>query len=118
MTTEVDDYLAAVPEPARTALEDLRATIREVVPDATETISYQVPTFKYQDRPLVAYGANQSGCTFYVMSTDVFNAYKEQAKGYKSGKGSIRFEPDKPLPADLVQKIVKARISENTGRYR
>lgn len=118
MTTEVDDYLAAVPEPARAALEELRATIREIVPDATETISYQVPTFKYRDRALVAYGANQSGCTFYVMSTDVFNAYKEGAKGYKTGKGSIRFEPDKPLPKDLVEKIVRARISENVGRYR
>jgi uncharacterized protein YdhG (YjbR/CyaY superfamily) len=48
----------------------------------------------------------------------VFNAYKEGAKGYKTGKGSIRFEPDKPLPKDLVEKIVRARISENVGRYR
>ena len=118
MTTEVEDYLAAVPEPSRSALEGLRQTIREVVPDATETISYKVPTFRYQDRALVAYGATETGCTFYVMSTDVFNAFKEKVKGFKTGKGSIRFEPDKLIPPEIVQNIVKARISENTGKYR
>ena len=118
MATEVDDYLAAVPEASRAALEALRRTIREVVPDATETISYQVPTFKYQNRPLVAYGATETGCTFYLMSTDVFNAFKSQVKDFKTGKGSIRFEPDNPIPTDLVQQIVKARVSENTGKFR
>ena len=115
--TEVDEYLAAVAAPYRAALEDLRETIREVVPDATETISYKVPTFKYQNRPLVAYGATETGCTFYLMSTDVFNAFKAQVKDFKTGKGSIRFQPDNPIPTDLVQRIVKARISENTGKF-
>ena len=118
MSTEVEDYLAAVPEPSRTALESLRQTIREVVPDATETISYQVPTFKYQDRPLVAFGTTETGCTFYVMSTDVFNSFREKVKEFKTGKGSIRFQPDKLIPAEIVQNIVKARISDNTGKYR
>lgn len=118
MTTEIDDYLATVPEPSRTALEGLRQTIREVVPDATEAISFKVPTFKYQDRPLVAYGASETDCTFYLMSTDVFNAFKEKVKGFKTDKGSIRFQPDKMIPPEIVQNIVKARISENTGKYR
>ena len=118
MTTEVEEYLAAVPEPSRSALENLRQTIRDVVPDATEAISYKVPTFKYQDRPLVAYGATETGCTFYVMSTDVFNAHRSEVKEYKTGKGSIRFQPDNPIPVDLVKRIVKARIAENTGKYR
>ena len=118
MTTEVEEYLAGVPEPSRSALENLRQTIRDVVPDATEAISYKVPTFKYQDRPLVAYGATETGCTFYLMSTDVFNAFKAQVKDYKTGKGSIRFQPDSPIPSDLVTRIVKARISENTGKFR
>ena len=118
MSTEVEEYLAAVPEPSRTALETLRLTIREIVPDATEAISYQVPTFKYQGRPLVAYGATETGCTFYVMSTNVFNAFKERVKEFKTGKGSIRFQPDKLIPAEIVQNIVKARISENSGMYR
>jgi uncharacterized protein YdhG (YjbR/CyaY superfamily) len=118
MSTDVEQYLAAVPEPSRTALESLRQTIREVVPDATEAISYQVPTFKYQNRPLVAFGATETGCTFYVMSTNVFNAFKEKVKEFKTGKGSIRFQPDKLIPAEIVQNIVKARISENTGMYR
>jgi uncharacterized protein YdhG (YjbR/CyaY superfamily) len=118
MTTEVDDYLAAVPETSRAALEALRQTIKEALPESTEVISYKVPTFKYQDRPVVAYGATQTGCTFYVMSTDVFNAFKGAVKGYKTGQGSIRFEPDNPLPAELVTKIVKARVAENSIRYR
>jgi uncharacterized protein YdhG (YjbR/CyaY superfamily) len=118
MSTEVEQYLAAVPEPSRSALESLRKTIREVVPDATESISYQVPTFRYQDRPVVAFGATETGCTFYVMSTNVFNAFKEKLKEFKTGKGSIRFQPDKLIPAEIVQNIVKARISENTGMYR
>jgi uncharacterized protein YdhG (YjbR/CyaY superfamily) len=118
MSIEVEEYLAAVPEPSRTALESLRQTIREVVPDATESISYQVPTFKFQDRPLVAFGATETGCTFYVMSTNVFNAFKEKVKEFKTGKGSIRFQPDKLIPAEIVQNIVKARISENTLMYR
>ena len=118
MKSEVDEYLAGVPEPSRAALEALRQTIKDALPDYTEVISYQVPTFKYQDRPVVAYGATLTGCTFYVMSTDVFNAFKGSLTGYKTGKGSIRFEPDHPLPADLVTNIVKARVAENTGRYR
>jgi uncharacterized protein YdhG (YjbR/CyaY superfamily) len=114
---EVDDYLAGVPADARASLERLRKTIRAAAPEATEGISYQVPMFKHQGRPLVSFGAAKNHCAFYVMSPDVVSAHAAELEGYETGKGSIRFPGDKPLPAALVKKLVKARIAEiETGR--
>jgi uncharacterized protein YdhG (YjbR/CyaY superfamily) len=109
---EVDDYLAAVPEDARAALETLRKTIRAAAPEAAEVISYQVPMFKHRGRPLVSFGATKNHCAFYVMSPDVVSAHASELEGYETGKGSIRFPAGKPLPAALVKKLVKARIAE------
>lgn len=109
----VDDYLAALPDDQRSALERLRKTIKAVVPEATETISYQVPTIRYQGRQLVGFGATKDHCTFFIMSTSLMTAFKDDLKGHEVGKGSIRFQPDKPLPTDLAGKLVKARIAEN-----
>jgi uncharacterized protein YdhG (YjbR/CyaY superfamily) len=109
---DVDDYLAAVPADARAALEGLRKTIRAAAPEATEGISYQVPMFKHQGRPLVSFGAAKNHCAFYVMSPDVVSAHASELEGYETGKGSIRFPADKPLPAALVRKLVQARIEE------
>jgi uncharacterized protein YdhG (YjbR/CyaY superfamily) len=111
----VDDYLAAVPQDARAALEALRGTIRGAAPEATETISYQIPTFK-DHGPLVAFAAFENHCGFYVMSPEVMRAHAADLKGYETGKGSIRFAADKPLPAALVRKLVKARLAENKSR--
>jgi uncharacterized protein YdhG (YjbR/CyaY superfamily) len=109
---EVDDYLAAVPADARAALERLRETISAAAPEATEGISYQVPMFKHRGRPLVSFGAAKNHCAFYVMSPDVVSTHAAELEGYETGKGSIRFPADKPLPAALVKKLVKARIAE------
>lgn len=110
--TDVEDYLAAVPEEARATLEVLRRTIKAVVPEATETISYGVPMFKHQGRPLVSFGATKNHCAFYVMSPSVMEAHEDELKPYDTSKGTIRFPAGKPLPATLVKKIVKARIEE------
>ncbi len=112
---DVDTYLAAVSEEAREALSNLRNTIKSVVPNATEVISYQVPTFKYQGS-LVAYAALPKHCSFFVMSPAVMEAHKDELKSYDTSKGTIRFPADKPLPESLVKKIVKARIAENEAR--
>ncbi len=112
----VDAYLAAVRPDARTALMKLRRAIAAAAPEATEGISYQVPTFKQDGHPLVAYGASTAHCAFYVMSTGVLNAHAAELESYELGKGSIQFPPDKPLPAGLVTKLVKARIAENERR--
>lgn len=110
---DVDDYLAIVPDEARATLEKLRKTIRAAAPKATEAISYGVPTFKHQGRPLVGFGATKSHCAIYVMSPNVIRAHAAELEEYDTGKGSIRFPASKPLPAALVRRLVKARIAEN-----
>jgi uncharacterized protein YdhG (YjbR/CyaY superfamily) len=109
----VDDYLATVPKDARAALARLRADIKAAAPGATEGISYQVPVFKLDGKPLVGFGAATAHCTFYVMSTsDAMRARLAELKTYKLGGGSIQFPANKPLPAALVTRLVKARIAE------
>jgi uncharacterized protein YdhG (YjbR/CyaY superfamily) len=112
-SSDVDDYLATVPEGARATLEKLRKTIRGVVPGASEVISYRIPTFKHRGRPLVAFAAFPNHCSFFVMSPAVMEAHREDLKGYDTSTGTIRFAAGKPLPAALVRKLVKARIAEN-----
>ena len=108
----VDDYLAALPEDARAALARLRKTIKAAAPKATEVISYQIPAYKHHGL-LVGFAALKNHCTFHIMSVEVTSAHAAELKDYKLGKASIRFEADKPLPAALVTKLVKARIAEN-----
>jgi uncharacterized protein YdhG (YjbR/CyaY superfamily) len=110
----VDEYLAAVPEDARAALNKLRKTIKAAAPKATEGISYQVPVFKLDGKPLVGFGATAAHCSFYVMSTsDAMRRRLRELKGYKLGAGSIQFAAGKGLPTALVTRLVKARIAEN-----
>jgi uncharacterized protein YdhG (YjbR/CyaY superfamily) len=116
--TGVEDYLAALPEDQRAALEKLRETIRTAAPEATETISYQMPTFKLRGRVLVYYAAFKDHCSLFPASEAVMEALGEELKPYFSGKGTLRFTPDKPIPVAIVKKIVKARIEENAARGR
>ena len=109
---DVDAYLAAAPEEARAALAKLRKTIKAAAPKATEVISYQIPAYKHHGL-LVGFAASAGLCTFHIMSVKVTRAHAAELKGYKLGKASIRYAPDKPLPAALVTKLVKARIAEN-----
>jgi uncharacterized protein YdhG (YjbR/CyaY superfamily) len=99
----------------RGALENLRKMIKAAVPQATETISYRIPTFKHQG-PLVAFSAATKHCAFHLMSPSLMEARKEELKGYDTTTATIRFTPDKPLPAALVKDLVKARIAENEAR--
>jgi uncharacterized protein YdhG (YjbR/CyaY superfamily) len=108
----VDGYLARVPEPARTTLEKMRAVVRSVVPEATETITYQMPTFKYKGRSLVAFAAFKNHCSLFPMSGAVIEKFKDDLEGFHTSKGTLQFPVDKPLPASLVKKIIKARIAE------
>jgi len=116
--TSVEDYLAALPAEQRAALEKLRKTIRSAAPEATETISYQMPAFKDRGRFLVSYAAFKNHCSLFPASNAVMDALGEELKPYFSGKGTLRFTADKPLPAALVKKIVKARLEENAARGR
>ncbi len=112
--SDVDDYLTALPEDARSALEKLRTTIKAAAPEATEAISYQIPTFKYHGS-LVGFAAFKKHCSFYVMSPSLMSAHSDELKAYDASGATIRFPPDKPLPAALVTKLVRARMVENEG---
>lgn len=109
---DIDDYLARVSPEARATLEKLRKTIQSAAPKAVETISYQIPTFKYQGRMLVSFAAFKDHCSFFPGAAPLVE-HKDDLKGYKTSKGTIRFPIDKPLPAALVKKLVKTRIAEN-----
>jgi uncharacterized protein YdhG (YjbR/CyaY superfamily) len=112
-TGEVEAYLAKVPEPARTTLEKLRATIRSIVPpDTTEKLSYGIPSFHYKGG-LVAYAAFKKHCSFFPMQASLIDEMKDELKNYRTAKGTLQFPQDKPLPPALVKKMVKARIAEN-----
>ena len=111
----IDEYLAALGEDKRAALEKLRKTIRAAAPKAEECISYQLAAFR-QNGMLVAFGATANHCAFYLMSSSTVEAHKDELKDYDTSKGTIRFQADKPLPVALVRKLVKARIAENMGR--
>lgn len=113
---DVEAYLATVPPEARRMLKQLRKTIMAAAPKAVEGISYGVPGYKYNGRPLVYFGAAKKHCGFYVENGSFNEAYKEELKAYDTSKGTIRFPLDKPLPIALVKKIVKARMAENEAR--
>lgn len=117
-SAEIDAFLAAFTAETRQALEELRRTIATAAPEAVEGIGYGVPAFKYRGRPLVSFGAAKDHCSFYVQSPAVMDAHRSELKGYDTAKGTIRFAPDHPLPAELVTKLVKARIAETDAAAR
>ena len=114
-TKTIDAYLATLPTDQRVALKRLRTIIRAAAPKAEECISYQIPSFR-QDGMLVGFGATANHCTFFVMSSSILKGFTKELKGYETGKGSIQFQPAKPLPVALVRKLVKARMAENARR--
>jgi uncharacterized protein YdhG (YjbR/CyaY superfamily) len=108
----VDEYLGRVPEPARTTLNKIRAVIRSVVPpEATEGISYGIPTFKYKGM-LASFASFSDHCSLFPGAGPTLE-FKNELKNFQTSKGTIRFAPDKPLPITLLKKILKARIAEN-----
>lgn len=117
MTTPagVEDYMAGIPDASRAALEKLRKMIKAAAPEATETISYQMPALKLDGRFLVSYAAFKDHCSLFPASAKVVEACGEELKPYLFGKGTIRFTVDKPLPAALVEKIIKVRLEEHAA---
>jgi len=108
----VDEYLERVPEPARTTLSKVRAVIRSVAPpEATECISYGIPTFKYKGM-LASFAAFSDHCSLFPGAGPTVE-FKNDLKTFQTSKGTIRFALNKPLPTTLLRKIVKSRIAEN-----
>ncbi len=115
---EVEAYLAKVPEPARTTLEYLRATIKAAAPkESIETISYRIPSFQYKGG-LVAYAAFKHHCSFFPMGSAAIEEFAVELKGYRTSKGTVQFPLDKPLPASLVKKMVQACVARNEAKAR
>ncbi len=112
----VEEYMSALPEEMRAALEQLRQTIRSAAPEATETISYRMPAFKVRGRVLVYYAAFSRHCSLFPASMKVIEDLRAALEPFDVSKGTIRFRPDAPLPAALVEKIVAARLAEIEGR--
>jgi uncharacterized protein YdhG (YjbR/CyaY superfamily) len=113
----VDEYFAGVPEPARSALNRIRAAIRSAVPpQATETISYRIPAFRYKG-VLVWFAAFSNHCSLFPTAA-VIEAFKKELKGFSTSKGTVHFPMDKPLPIALIKKLVKARVAQKESEKR
>lgn len=108
----IDQYIETFPNDVRVILEKIRQTIRKAAPNAEETISYQMPTFKLNGTYLVYFAAWKNHIGFYATPSGN-EAFKEELSVYQGAKGSVRFPIDKPMPFDLIKKIVKYRIKES-----
>ena len=113
----VEDYLAALPPGARAFLEELRETILAAVPEPTEAISYQMPAVRSDGRVVVWYAAFKDHYSMFPATEGVREALGEELEPYLSGKGTVRFSPDEPVPATLVKRIVEARLEENAAGH-
>ena len=109
--TTVDEYLAQLPDRTRVVVEQLRAVVREVIPDAVETISYGIPTFDIAGRHVVHIGGFERHVGLYPTPSGMEEFAAELAP-YVRGKGSVRFALDEPLPVDLVRRIATYRAAE------
>jgi len=110
---EIDDYLAGVPAGQREALEDLRATLRDLLPEAAEGLSYGIPAFRLPDGPAVAgFAAFKKHLGYYPHSGQVIAALSEELADFSTSAGTIRFTPERPLPDALVEMLVATRLSQ------
>jgi uncharacterized protein YdhG (YjbR/CyaY superfamily) len=109
--TTIDEYIAQYPENIQKILQQIRSVIKEAAPDATEKISYQMPTF-YLYGNLVHFAAFKSHIGFYPVPSGI-EKFKEELSQYKGGKGSVQFSLDKPIPFDLIRRITLFRVEEN-----
>ena len=107
----IDEYIGSFPNDVQEILEKIRLTIQEAAPDATEKISYSMPAFE-QNGIVVYFAAFKNHIGLYALPTG-HEAFKEEFLPYKSGKGSVQFPFNKPIPYDLITKIVKFRVKEN-----
>lgn len=107
----IDEYIDTFPEETKIILEKIKSTIRKIVPDAVETISYGIPTFKLHGKNLVHFAAFSDHYSFFPTSSGIEN-FKDELKDYKISKGTVQFPLNKSVPYDLIGKITRFRIRE------
>ena len=108
----IDDYLAHVPPDQRNALERLRRAIHAIVPGVEEGISYSLPAFRLHGKLVAGFGATATHCAYDPMSGSVVEKLNHRLRTYDSSKGTIRFQPDKPLPVTLIRQLLRTRVQE------
>lgn len=113
--TTIDEYLATVSDDRRRALERLRKTIRAIVPEAKECISYRIPAFRLHGVVVAGFLATAKGCSYFPFSGSTLGTLARQVRGYDQTRGSLHFSPDEPLPASLVRRLIDTRIAETKG---
>ncbi len=113
----IDEYIADFPSETQAVLEEMRALIRDSAPDATETISYAIPTFDLNGRHLVHFAAFTKHVGLYPAPSGM-DAFREDLRPYKTGKGSVQLPLGEPLPADLIRRIVRFRVEESARKGR
>jgi uncharacterized protein YdhG (YjbR/CyaY superfamily) len=113
----MDEYIKTFPNDVQNILEEMRQTIRKAAPEAVEAISYQMPTFKLNGKNLVHFAAFKNHIGFYPIPSGI-EVFKKELSSYKQGKGSVQFPMDKPIPYDLVKKIVIYRAKENLEKMK
>jgi uncharacterized protein YdhG (YjbR/CyaY superfamily) len=115
--TTVDEYMAELPDDRRAVLEELRETINAAAPDATETIAYQMPALRSRDGHfLLSYAAYKAHYSLFPASDEVVKTLGAEIQPYLAGQGTIRFPASRPIPMELVTKVVGIRVKENAAR--
>lgn len=110
--SEVDDYLAALPEPRRAVMRQLREIVTGAAPEAVEAISYKMPALKIKDRFFMSYDAFKNHFSLFPWTDTMAATLGAEIQPYLSGKGTLHFRADQPLPADLIRRIVEIRLEE------
>lgn len=108
----VDDYLAEAPEPHRSTLRELRATLSRLLPDAEETISYGVPAFKVEGKAIAGYAHYKNHCSYFPHSGSVLPLLSNELESYEWSRGTLKMPVDEPLPAALVARLVEVRMAQ------
>lgn len=117
-TAEVEAILAALPETQRAALQHLRETVLALVPDAEETISYSMPAVRYRGRVLVSYTGFKTHCSLFPMGSEVIDRHAALLAPFRTAKGTLQFTPERPIPDDVVELIVRERMAQVDARKR
>ena len=111
-SNEIDQYLADLEEPKRSTLQRLRLTILEVIPEAEEGISYQVPAFRVDGKVIAGFAAFKNHLSYLPHSGSVFPLLRDEVASYKTSKGALQFPVDSPLPKPLVERLIKVRLAQ------